>query len=391
MREAGHTPLFLDKVDDILYLAGGNWILELQNFFLDYLKRYQPYNSDWSYEDGCVLLGAIELYRVTGNATYRGFVLQYLNRFVNDDGSITNYEQEQYNIDSINTGKTLFFALDETGKDCYQKAIEFHMQRLRDHPRCRCGNFWHKSIYPNQIWLDGLYMAQPLYMAYEMRFGSMVNVCDIIQQFQNVRHYLFCENTQLYYHAYDEARIQQWANPVTGCSSNHWLRSIGWLLMALVDCLGLLDKRLITHYQTLKALFLEAISGILPYRDSRTGLFLQVVNHPEAIDNYAETSGTAMVAYALMKGVAIGVLNEERYLHIGRDMFDKLVRQKLVIKSDGTTQLIDICKTAGLGPGATRDGSVAYYISEERVANDSKGVGSFMMAAAQWLATARKD
>lgn len=132
--------------------------------------------------------------------------------------------------------------MEETGEERYRKAIEFHMQRLREHPRCQCGNFWHKQLYPNQIWLDGLYMAQPFYMAYEAKFDGMAHVADITRQFQNVRKYLYNPEKGLNYHAYDEARVQFWADKETGCSKNFWLRSTGWYLMALVDCIALCSE-----------------------------------------------------------------------------------------------------------------------------------------------------
>lgn len=356
------------------------------NTYIDtFLAGYQPYKKYWNYEDGCVLLGCIGLYEATGEGKYRDFVLHYLETFVTPEGDIPNYETRQYNIDSINCGKALFFALDETGDERYRKAIEYHMQRLREHPRCQCGSFWHKELYPNQIWLDGLYMAEPFYTAYEMRFGGKAHVRDILLQFENVRRYLYDTEKGLFYHAFDEARIQPWANRDTGCSPNFWLRSMGWFLMAMVDCLALMDEQLFEHYKALEALFKETVRGILPYRDEKTGLFLQVIDHPEAEGNYAETSGSAMIAYALMKGAAIGALSHERYAPIGRDIFDRLTQQKLLAGEDGRVHLTDICWVAGLGPGEKRDGSIAYYLSEPRVSDDSKGVGPFMMAYSQWL------
>ncbi len=218
----------------------------------------------------------------------------------------------QYNIDSINSGKALFFALEETGEERYRKAIEFATcSGFREHPRCQCGNFWHKQLYPNQIWLDGLYMAQPFYMAYEAKFDGMAHVADITRQFQNVRKYLYNPEKGLNYHAYDEARVQFWADKETGCSKNFWLRSTGWYLMALVDCIALCSEQLYEHYRALVDIFRESIRGVLPYR-AEDGLFYQVIDHPEAEGNYTETSGSAMIAYSLLKGVRIGVLDAEK-------------------------------------------------------------------------------
>lgn len=359
--------------------------MDVNAYLKRYLSEYKPYKTYWNYEDGCVLIGAIDLYRATGDADYRDFVLRYVERYVDADGNIPNYECNKYNIDSINCGKALFFALDETGDARYQKAIEFHMQRLREHPRCQCGNFWHKSSYPWQIWLDGLYMAQPFYMAYDMRFGGMANVADIVHQFENVRKYLYDEEKGLYYHAFDEAREQPWADKKTGHSPNFWLRSMGWYLMALVDCMALVNEQLMEHYKALEGIFREAIHGIVRYQDAKTGLFYQVIDHGDDPDNYTETSGSAMIAYALLKGVRIGALLADRYAPIGLRTFEGIVSQKLAVGEDGHMHLNDICQVAGLGPGEKRDGSVAYYLSEPRVADDSKGVGPFMMAYAEWL------
>lgn len=358
---------------------------DINAYLKAFLEAYHPYKKYWNYEDGCVLKGCIDLYKATGDAAYREFVLRYLETYVTPEGEIPNYEMRQYNIDSINSGKALFFGLEQTGDARYRTAIEFHMQRLREHPRCECGNFWHKQLYPNQIWLDGLYMAQPFYMQYEMQFGKMEHVSDIAQQFKNVRKYLYDAQKGLNYHAYDEAKIQFWADKETGLSKNFWLRSTGWYLMALIDCIDLCSEQLYEHYRALIDIFRESLRGLLRWQDEKTGLFYQVIDRADVEDNYLETSGSAMAAYALLKGVRLGVLDEEKYLPAGRRVFEGLVQHKLVSGENGAQALADICLMAGLGPKQTRDGSVEYYLSEPRVADDSKGVGPFMMAYAEYL------
>lgn len=357
--------------------------MDVRAYLKDYLAGYKHYKPYWNYEDGCVLLGCIDLYEATGDPLYRDFVLAYLREAVTPAGEIPNYEFSQYNIDSINSGKALFFAWKETGDDRYRKAIELHMQRLREHPRCACGNFWHKSLYPQQIWLDGLYMAQPFYMAYEKECDGWAQVEDIVNQFRNVRKYLFCPEKGLYYHACDTIKAQPWANKETGCSPNFWLRSMGWYLMALVDCLDIMGSET-AGYEELRGLFREAVAGIRRYAEPVTGMFYQVIDHGENPENYLETSGTAMVAYACMKGARLGLLEGDAKA-AGRKAFESLLDKKLVQGTDGKTHLTDICWVAGLGPGEKRDGSVAYYLSEPRVNDDSKGVGPFMMAYAEYL------
>ena len=353
--------------------------MDIKAYTKAFLAAYTPYKMYWNYEDGCVLKGCIDAYKATGDKEYRDFVLKYLKTYVTPEGEIPNYEVRQYNIDSINCGKALFFALEETGDERYRKAIEYHMKRLGEHPRCACNNFWHKETYPNQVWLDGLYMAQPFYMEYEVKFDGLKKVDDILAQFANVRKYLYDADKGLNYHAWDEAKIQPWCNKETGLSPNFWLRSTGWYLMALVDCIGLYGD------ESLKAIFQESIDGVLRYQDADTGLFYQVIDHAEVEGNYTETSGSAMVAYALLKGVRLGVLDAGKYLPIGLRVFESLAENKLKTNAEGKVELTDICWVAGLGPGEKRDGSVAYYLSEPRVSDDSKGVGPFMMAWSEYL------
>ena len=346
-----------------------------------YIRNFKPFKEKWNYEDGCVLTASICLYQATHNSLYKDFVIDYLDQRVMENGSIPSFSEEQYSLDDLNTGKALFFAFHETGNSKYEKAIGFHIKRLLEHPRCGCGNFWHKEIYPNQIWLDGLYMAQPVYMAYEKEYDTYSRLGDISSQFRNVRKYMFNEEKQLYYHGYDESRLQPWSNPDTGVSPNFWLRAIGWYLMALVDCIELCSEQLYEHYRCLIDLLREAVRGVLKYQDKSTHLFYQLVDLPDLQGNYLETSGSAMIAYSIMKGVRLHVLND-RYLQDGLNIYHGLLEHALS-EENGLLHLNHICKGAGLGPGEKRNGSREYYLSEEICSDDCKGAAALMMAAAE--------
>ncbi len=367
---------------------GGNeqawWDMKFDRYVTSYLADYQNAKSDWNYEDGCVLMGVALLYQVTGKEYYKNFIVHYMDRFINKDGSINYYYKEQYNIDCINTGKILFFLYEETKEEKYRKAIEVLMDQLRSHPRTKCNNFWHKKIYPNQIWLDGLYMAQPFYMEYETKFNHKKNYKDIISQFKNVRKYLYNEEKKLYYHGYDEAGIQSWADKKTGVSSNFWLRGMGWYIMALIDTMDQVSKEIFEHYKTLEVLFKECIKGVLPYQDKESKLFYQVIDRADFKNNYLETSGSAMIAYGILKGCSLGALQKEKYQAIGEGIVASLLENKL-IEEDGNLKLKDICSVAGLGPDNTRDGSLLYYLSEPVVCDDQKGAGAFIMAYSRML------
>jgi unsaturated rhamnogalacturonyl hydrolase len=207
---------------------------QADEFASQYLAGYRPYKSYWNYEDGCVLTGCVGLWQATGDAKYRDFVLKYLGDVISPDGVILNFPMDKYNIDSINCGKALFFALDETGDQRYRKALDFLIDRLKTHPRCAVGNYWHKEIYPEQIWLDGLYMAQPFSALYEKHFGAG-DYSDLLRQFALVRDHMRDEKTGLYYHGYDASRRAFWCDKATGLSANFWLRAIGWCSVALAD------------------------------------------------------------------------------------------------------------------------------------------------------------
>ncbi|MBQ9265213.1 MAG: glycoside hydrolase family 88 protein [Clostridia bacterium] len=357
----------------------------IEAFIRQYLTGYTPYKTYWNYEDGCVLVGCADLFAATGEAIYKDFVLSYLDKLITPDGKITNYPADKYNIDSTNCGKALFFAYDQTGDERYKKAAAYLTERLKTHPRCACGNFWHKEIYPEQIWLDGLYMAQPFRVEYDMRFGGKKDAADVVKQFQNVRAYLYDDQKKLYYHACDMMKQQPWANKETGKSPNFWLRSMGWYLMALIDCIDKMDEMLYEHLRALIDLFREAISGIVQYADPATGLYYQVIDRADVEGNYLETSGSAMVIYSVLKGVRLGLLDEEKYLPNARKAFENLSGEKLRQDDQGLWHLNGICAVAGLGPGEKRDGSVAYYLSEPIVADDAKGVGPYLMALSEFL------
>ena len=362
---------------------------DVQAFIKQYLATYQPYKTYWNYEDGCILKGCADLYKTDGGAALRDYVVSYLEKVIAPDGRITNFQTDKYNIEAINCGKVLFFALDQTGDVRYRKAAEFLNERLKTHPRCACGNFWHKEIYPDQIWLDGLYMAQPFRVEYDMRFGGKKDAGDVARQFMNVRRYLYDDRKQLYYHACDLAKVQPWADKATGKSPNFWLRSMGWYLMALIDCIELLDMQLYEHWRALADLFTEATEGILRWQDPESLLFYQVIDRADVDGNYLETSGSSMVIYSLLKGVRLRVLDEEKYLAAAKSAFENLTETKLRVDPEGRWHLHDICEVAGLGPGNKRDGSVAYYLSEPVVADDAKGVGPYWMALSEYRRAAK--
>lgn len=339
--------------------------------------------SEWNYIDGCMIKAILEMYSITKEEKYLAFADAFIDYRVNEDGTIAGYSVEKYNIDDVNAGKTLFELYDLTGKEKYRKAIDLVYSQVQTQPRTKEGNFWHKKIYPNQIWLDGLYMGQPFYMEYETRFNNKENYKDIFNQFFNVYELLRDKETGLYYHAYDSSREMFWCDKETGLSKNFWLRALGWYTMALLDTLDKCDPvGYEEEYEKLKKIFAELMESMLKFQDE-SGMWYQVVNMAGREKNYLETSGSAIMAYALLKGVRLNFL-PEIYRQFGEKAMTGICDRYLNTE-EGKMSLGGICLVAGLGGPDMRDGTYEYYMSEPIVQDDAKGVGPFLLAYTELL------
>ena len=339
----------------------------------------------WNYIDGCMMISLIELYKTTNDKKYFNFVKKFIDYYVHEDGTIQGYEVEKYSTDDVAESRVLFDLYEMTKEEKYKKAIDLAYSQIKTHPRTKEGNFWHKKIYPNQVWLDGLYMMQPFYARYQTKFNKM-DYADIVKQFMNVRKYMYDPNTGLYYHGYDSSKTMFWADKKTGLSKNFWLRSIGWFAVSIVDTCDCMDQQMYDEYNSIKSLLKELVDGLLKYQDKETKMFYQVPNFPGREGNYLETSGSVMIAYAILKGVRLNIL-PERYRQIGVDIFNGTCKKYISEKPDGDLNVGGICLVAGLGPenNLRRDGSYEYYISEPIVENDAKGTGPLIMAYTEMI------
>lgn len=335
-------------------------------------------HSGWNYMDGCMIKAVLDLYHITQNSRYLEFADHFIDHFVKEDGSITSYDPKEHNLDNVNAGKTLFDLYKLTGKDKYRRGIDTVYSQLKEQPRTSTGNFWHKEIYPNQIWLDGLYMAQPFYMQYEVEYNNCQNCMDIISQFRNVHTLMRDLRNGLYYHAYDDSRSMFWCDKVTGLSGNFWLRALGWFAMALIDTMEIMPETLADEKNELNQIYRHLIDSMLPYQDEETGMWYQVVNRGGIEPNYLETSGSAIFAYAIMKSVRLRYLPDS-YRTFGEKAFYGTC-EKYLSEEDGELQLGGICLVAGLGNVEHREGTFDYYMREPVVKNEAKGVAPLILA-----------
>ncbi len=345
---------------------------------IENIKHGKP--AGWNYIDGCMMTSLYTTYLLTGKKKYLDFIDSFVDYYVFEDGTIRGYELDTYNVDNINEGRVLFDLYRETGKPKYRKAIDLLYSQLKTQPRTEIGNFWHKKIYPNQVWLDGLYMAQVFYTRYQAEINGGKDYEDIVKQFRNVYDNMYDKQKRLYYHGWDYSKTAFWADKKTGLSKSFWLRSVGWYTVGLVDCICYLSSGASDAKTSLVKIFRDTIEGLEKYIDADSKMFWQVVDQGGREGNYLETSGSAMIAYAMMKGARFGYL-DKRYAKLGEEVFNGICK-KYLTETDGKLNLGGICLMAGLGPETNRkrDGSYEYYISEPVVENDAKGTGPFVMA-----------
>jgi len=355
----------------------------MQRFPDPWLMRKSDGAYAWSYTHGLVLLGMEALYRQSGDEAYAGYILKYADHFIDDDGVIKTLHLTEFNIDSINAGRTLFFLYDRTGDERYKAAMDSLRQQLEWQPRTHTGGFWHKLKYPWQIWLDGLYMGQPFYAQYEKAFGDNPGVYDdIVSQFVVIEQKTRDPDTGLLYHGWDESALQPWADPATGLSPGFWSRAMGWYAMAIVDTWENLPG---DHpgRPELQSILVRLVDALSPFQDA-SGLWYQVPDQGAREGNWLEASGSAMFVYSIAKGVRLGLLGPD-YMAVARKGYAGLLEGIISTDPDGTVHVNDVCRSAGLGGTPYRDGSYEYYVTTDRVSDDAHGIGAFLLAASEMM------
>lgn len=338
---------------------------------LDHGKRLY-----FGYAQGVGCKAMLNVWKETGDRKYLDYVIQWADTIINDKGEIHLYRVETYNIDYINSGKVLFDVYRETGNEKYKLAMDRLVNQMKYHPRTLEGGFWHKLIYPHQIWLDGLYMASPFLAEYAITFDHPELIEDVVNQFLVCAKHTYDEKTGLYYHAWDESKKQLWANKETGQSPNFWGRSIGWWFMALVDVLDFIP---LDHPQRPELIdIIDGLAKSLPAYQDKTGLWYQILDKGDKPGNYLEASVSSMFMYSYAKAVNKGYV-DSKYRSVAEKAYNGLMKELIIENDDGTLTLTQCCSVGGLGGHPYRDGSFEYYISEKIRDNDSKATGPFIM------------
>lgn len=361
--------------------SGEKWSIKMADTVMqrfDTLAHYQGRTkASMSYD--IAFLGTAVSKVPSADPKYADYMKTFMDMLVDEKGYMAAYDMEKFNIDYIRLATNLLTLSKTTDDPRYELAIPKFIEQMETHPKTKSGGYWHKKIYPWQMWLDGIYMASPFLTEYAQTYDEPKWFDVVAHEITLIYEKTLDEKTGLMYHAWDESREQKWANPQTGQSPNFWSRSMGWYVMAIVDVLDYFPE---DHPERPKIIEIlqKTCESLVKVRDKKTGLWFQVLDKAGEAANYPEASGSAMYVYAFAKGAHKKYLDAS-YLVIANDAFDDMLKTFVVTDSDGLPSIQNICGACGLGGNPYRDGSYQYYITEKVITNDSKGVAPFILAA----------
>ncbi|POS76829.1 cell wall glycosyl hydrolase YteR [Diaporthe helianthi] len=333
---------------------------------------------DFGYTNAVIYQGLEFAYELTKNESIADAYEKQMS-IINKDGTIKEYEYDFYSLDEYRFGMNTLWWYERTGEEKYKLAADGIRGMLDRHPRTPSGGFWHRApIYENQMWLDGIFMADSFYAKYTSLYDNDNTTAwdDITLQFDNIDKYTRNKKTNLLVHGYDESKKAIWADPVTGASPLVWSRAVGWWMVSLLETIPLIPE---SHpgKEKLTGYFQAVAEGVLKAQDAATSGWWLVMDFPGRKKNYIESSASAMFTYSLLKGVRLGLIDAKTYLEPAKKAYQALVDDYVVEKKDGTLDWEGTVLVGSLNSNA----SFEYYTSIALSPNDYKGVGPFMYAS----------
>ena len=385
--------LVLNK-EDQPYKNYSEWLTysEMKRVPHSYLLDFSS-KPKWSYVMGIEMEGMLDTYEHNkeGNNAILDYLKEYPAKMIDEKGNITGYKYEDFNLDNVRTAKFILRMHNLFPTKGTEKALKTLFKQLQNQPRTKEGVYWHKAIYANQVWLDGIFMGLPFYCNYAVQTlkpkKAEKYLNDAVDQMVKTDYRTYDEKTQLWKHAWDETHQQFWANKEDGKSQHCWARALGWYVMAMTECLDAMPENYARRQEVIDLLN-KAMKSVVKYQDKKTGVWYDVLD-VKSDKNYLESTASSMFAYVLLKGYRKGYLSEE-YLKAGVKAYNGILKQFIKVNADKTISLTRCCAVSGLGPGPgpyvkkpnyKRDGSFEYYMSEPIRDNDAKGVGPFIWAS----------
>jgi len=356
------------------------WSVRMANSVMkqaDSLIHYVPGKPKWAYDVAFLGMAIDRLGNIDWK--YSKYMEDWVNYFVRDDGSVIDYIIDEYNLDRIFPGRNVLTVYKRNPLPKYKIALDNFIEQLKTHPKTKSGGYWHKKIYPWQMWLDGIFMGSTYMAQYAREFNAPEWFDVAVTQAKMVYEKTLESETGLLRHAWDESRTQKWCEPETGRSQYPWSRAMGWYTMAVMDILEALPPNHPGRGDLMQILQ-NTCEALLKVRDPKTGLWYQVLNMVGREGNYLEASGSAMYIYVFGKSARLGYI-DGKFRKIAEDAFNDFLKEFVTVDEKGMVTVHNICGACGLGGNPYRDGSYEYYISEKRVDNDPKGVAPFILAA----------
>ena len=336
----------------------------------------------WNYCHGLVLQSMMDVYDRYGDKKFYDYALAYADTMVQNDGSIMTYKVDDYTFDRLNSGRILFRIYEQEKQEKYKKAMDLLRTQFDGHPRNNDGGFWHKKVYENQVWLDGVYMSMPYYAEYAFRNNDVDVYQDIVNQFRTVAKHTYDAENDVYRHACDVSKRQKWADPVTGQSQHCWGRAMGWFSMACVDVLDFMPEHEPGREEIL-AILEKLVKQIKARQDAKTGVWYQVIDRSGDEGNYLEATCSTMFVYTLLKAVRNGYIDPS-YKDVAEKGYRGILKEFVKVDENGIVSIEKCCAVAGLGGKNNRSGDYQYYLNEPIRANDPKAVGPFILASLEW-------
>ena len=335
-------------------------------------------SKGFEYNHGIVLRGIEQVFRRTGDARYLAYIKKYVDENVNDSGVVNIAATHSFDI--IQPSVLLPFLYQQTGLAKYQTAADNIRARYDTIPRNADKGFWHKDIYPNQMWLDSIYMGETFLARYGAVFGTCGSFCGdtVVEQSLLIAQHTLDAPTGLYVHAWDDSPAGQkvaWADPTTGRSPSIWGRAVGWYAMALVDTLADLPADQAGRSDML-AILTSLAAGLKATQDPTTGLWYQVLDQGSQSDDWLESSATGIFVYTLKVAVNRGYLDSS-YLSVAESGWKGLQTK---VTTDATAGLITITDAVeGMGVEA----SYAGYVGHKTLSNSPHGLCAILLAASE--------
>jgi unsaturated rhamnogalacturonyl hydrolase len=356
------------------------WSVRMANTVItkaDSLIHFVSGKPKWAYDVAFLGMAIDKLGNV--DPKYSKYMMDWVNYFIHPDGSVTDYRLKEYNLDRIFPGRNVITVYKRNPDQKYKIALDNFIEQMKTHPKTNAGGYWHKNIYPWQMWLDGIFMASTYIAQYAKEFNAPEWFDVATFQTKLIYDKTLDPSSGLLMHAWDESRQQKWCDPATGQSHYPWSRAMGWYTMAIMDILDYLPANHPDRADLIQILQ-NCCNALLKVRDPKSGIWFQVLNYGGREGNYLEGSGSAMYIYVFARGARMGYL-DKKYRDIANNAFDKFIKELVTVDDKGMVTIHNICGGCGLGGNPYRDGTYEYYINEKRFDNDTKGVAPFILAA----------